>query len=144
MLMEHYPEGDLWKRVLNAGNVFTEHDIVRTMSDVLSAIAYMHKKGHSINDIKPSNLLVQPLPENQFQIVVCDLGGCSELSTDDKQIPLEYVTQGFVPQHEDFATKYVDLHCLAETMRCLFQRGKVWNLFCQMSCSFSPPDRMSL
>eukprot|EP00933_Yihiella_yeosuensis_P045069 TRINITY_DN40378_c0_g1_i1.p1 TRINITY_DN40378_c0_g1~~TRINITY_DN40378_c0_g1_i1.p1 ORF type:complete len:670 (+),score=106.20 TRINITY_DN40378_c0_g1_i1:83-2011(+) len=69
IVTDYYSKGDLYDRVVE-GRRMLEQDCLPVMHNILSAIAYIHKKNIFHRDIKPENMLM----ETSTSIVVTDFG----------------------------------------------------------------------
>ncbi|AMD21920.1 HFR065Wp [Eremothecium sinecaudum] len=86
--------GELFDRILQKGK-FTEHDAVKIVVQILSAVSYMHSKNVVHRDLKPENVLYLD-PSDDSQLVVSDFGIAKELSSENQVIHRAAGSMGYV------------------------------------------------
>lgn len=76
--------GELFDRILSKGK-FTEIDAVKIVTQILSAIQYIHSKNIVHRDLKPENILYID-PSDDSPLVLADFGIAKELKNGDELI----------------------------------------------------------
>jgi len=71
IIMEHISGGELFDKIVERGS-YNEVDAANIVSQILSAVAYMHSNGVAHRDLKPENLLL--CDEEGTIIKVTDFG----------------------------------------------------------------------
>ncbi|GJJ11190.1 hypothetical protein Clacol_005422 [Clathrus columnatus] len=71
IIMKYYPEGDLWKAIVDGRFVGRDEYIRSIFSRILKAVAYCHSQTVYHRDIKPENIL---LDENGTKVFLADFG----------------------------------------------------------------------
>ncbi|KAK9390800.1 kinase-like domain-containing protein [Lipomyces mesembrius] len=74
--------GELFDRIVERGK-YTEKDAVKTVSEILDAVDYLHSQNIVHRDLKPENLLYLH-PENDSALVLADFGIAKMLETSDE------------------------------------------------------------
>ncbi|KAG1177946.1 hypothetical protein G6F70_001230 [Rhizopus microsporus] len=71
LVMEYFPEGDLYSLIVNSKCLSEEH--TRTIfRQLLSAVNFLHQAGVVHRDIKPENILM--VSKANLQVKICDFG----------------------------------------------------------------------
>ena len=73
IVTEFLEGGELFNKIEEL-NTFTEKDTAFIMKQVLSSVAYMHKKSMTHRDIKPENIMFIGLDENNLNLKLIDFG----------------------------------------------------------------------
>lgn len=76
--------GELFDRILSKGK-FTEIDAVKIVTQILSAVQYIHSKDIVHRDLKPENILYID-PSDDSPLVLADFGIAKELKSGDELI----------------------------------------------------------
>jgi serine/threonine protein kinase len=71
MIMEYFPQGDLYKRILQK-KYFSEEDCVKFASALLDALDYMHSRHIVHRDLKLENIMMTG--ENDYGFKIIDFG----------------------------------------------------------------------
>ncbi|KAK9488025.1 kinase-like domain-containing protein [Lipomyces starkeyi] len=74
--------GELFDRIVERGK-YTEKDAVKTVSEILEAVDYLHSQNIVHRDLKPENLLYLK-PEKDSALVLADFGIAKMLETSDE------------------------------------------------------------
>ncbi|KAK9362539.1 kinase-like domain-containing protein [Lipomyces starkeyi] len=74
--------GELFDRIVERGK-YTEKDAVKTVSEILEAVDYLHSQNIVHRDLKPENLLYLN-PEKDSALVLADFGIAKMLETSDE------------------------------------------------------------
>ncbi|KAK9494975.1 kinase-like domain-containing protein [Lipomyces doorenjongii] len=74
--------GELFDRIVERGK-YTEQDAVKTVSEILEAVDYLHGQNIVHRDLKPENLLYLH-PEKNSALVLADFGIAKMLETSDE------------------------------------------------------------
>lgn len=78
LLLEHVEGGELFDRII-ALQVLSESTAARMLSQLLSAVAYLHAAGVAHRDLKPENILLASKSEDA-PIKVADFGAAAQVS----------------------------------------------------------------
>lgn len=92
ILMQYCPGGNL-KNWLNIGD-FSSDTIKFYMSEVLSALQYIHLQGYVYSDLKPENILI----DHNGHIKICDFGVSSIYEADKVVYPRNGTLNYFSPE----------------------------------------------
>jgi serine/threonine protein kinase len=116
MVMEYITGGNLEFLVKKKGGL-SEHEAVRYISQVGSALAYIHQQGILHRDVKPANIMRRP---EKNEAVLIDFGLARDFIEDKTQIHTNSRTEGFAPleQYQRSAKRgcYTDVYALAATL----------------------------
>jgi serine/threonine protein kinase len=85
LVLEYVEGGDLFTRIINDEESFTEKISSVLICKLLVALAYMHKQGFVHRDLKLENILVKP-DEHQLDVKIADFGFATELNSADLSI----------------------------------------------------------
>ena len=80
LVLEYCSRGDLHQLIVRKGALSAYHTRF-VIGEVSAAIAYIHDRGFSFNDLKPENVLITELGH----IKVADFGACRPVSVDGKK-----------------------------------------------------------
>ncbi|CEG67589.1 hypothetical protein RMATCC62417_03994 [Rhizopus microsporus] len=71
LVMEYFPEGDLYSLIVNSKCLSEEHTRI-IFRQLLSAVNFLHQAGVVHRDIKPENILM--VSKANLQVKICDFG----------------------------------------------------------------------
>lgn len=72
LVMEVLDGGELFNRIRNKGT-YTEADAIKVMTNILDALAYLHRLGIVHRDLKPENLILAS-EEDDYNVKIADFG----------------------------------------------------------------------
>lgn len=116
MIMEYIDGGNLEFLTKKKGSL-SQQEAIRYISQVGSALAYVHQQGMLHRDVKPANIMLRP---DKNEAVLIDFGLARDFIEDKTQIQTNSRTEGFAPieQYVRRAKRgaYTDVYALAATM----------------------------
>jgi serine/threonine protein kinase len=116
MVMEYITGGNLEFLAKRKGG-FSEAEALRYISQVGSALAYIHRQGILHRDVKPANIMRR---KQSNEAVLIDFGLARDFIEDKTQIHTNSRTEGFAPieQYVRSAKRgcYTDVYALAATL----------------------------
>ncbi|CAK83504.1 unnamed protein product (macronuclear) [Paramecium tetraurelia] len=73
LIIDHLRGGDLFKKVQNSLEDYSEHVVQNLMNNILNSLKYLHAKNIIHRDIKPENMIFRT-KSNMIDIVIADFG----------------------------------------------------------------------
>jgi len=93
IVMELVNGSELFDRIVEKG-FYSERNAMNVVSQILSAVAYLHEKGIAHRDLKPENLLCAGTDENEV-VKIADFG-LSKIQKDEDMLSTSCGTPGYV------------------------------------------------
>jgi serine/threonine protein kinase len=83
LVLEYVDGGDLFTKIINEEEAFTEKFSAVLICKLLVALAYIHEQGFIHRDLKLENILVK---SNEPDVKIADFGFAAEINSDDLSI----------------------------------------------------------
>lgn len=116
MVMEYIDGGNLETLVKQKGG-FSEAEAIKYISEVGSALTYIHEQGILHRDVKPANIMLR---KEKNEAVLIDFGLARDFIEDKTQIHTNSRTEGFAPLEQYLRSAkrgaYTDVYALAATL----------------------------
>lgn len=94
MVMEYVDGGELFDKIVEKG-AYSEQDASRIMSQIFSAVEYLHSKGIVHRDLKPENLLCGSDETSGLHVYIADFG-LSKICSENVILATACGTPGYV------------------------------------------------
>ncbi|MBF2056651.1 MAG: GUN4 domain-containing protein [Cyanobacterium sp. T60_A2020_053] len=116
MMMEYIDGGNL-ETVAKKQGKLAEKEAIKYISDIASALNYIHERGILHRDVKPANIMIR---KETNEAVLIDFGLAREFVTDQTQIHTNSRTEGFAPLEQYLRSArrgaYTDVYALSATL----------------------------
>ena len=124
--MDYFKEGDLMDFLINLdeNNSSISLELLHSIMDkLIDAMNYLHSNGILHNDIKPDNIFIRNINENNADVLIADLEFACYLNPSMKCTikcgTLEYLPDNYV--NRDSHSFEVDVFGLGKIFECIFQ-----------------------